>query len=144
MNTFPQNSLFSVSSKSWPCLLLPVGCDISSIFKLSPSQKFNLLNYWGSGMAHIMWDSKRIYTSTAHIGLTLSVAVFILMAASWWSDNKTRGLWCSALKYVMWLLFKTWDKVNLTKGLNPIRMERDVLYLKTQSVPHSKRSPSRL
>jgi len=94
-------------------------------------------------MVH-MWDSKRNYTSAANIVLTLSIAVFILIAVSWWYDKKTRGLWCSALKYDRGLRFKIWDKVKLTKALKPLRVECDMLYLKTQSVPHNKHSPSRL
>ena len=74
----------------------------------------NLLNYWGSGMAH-MWDSKRNYISTAQIGLALSVDVFILIAVCWWSDTKTWGLWRSAPKYDRGLRFKIWDKVKLTR-----------------------------
>jgi len=50
MNKFPQNSLFNVSGKLRPCVLLPAGRDISRVFKLSPFRKFTLLNYWGSGI----------------------------------------------------------------------------------------------
>jgi len=54
-------------------------------------------------MAH-MWDSKRNYTSTAHIGLTLSVTVFILITVFRWSNNKNEA--CGA------------QRSNMTGGCN--------------------------